>query len=139
MLRWRIGLSRISTLIGDLFFSIISVFVIFYFAQKANYLELRFYLFGGSLLGLLVYISYISKYVKRLINMILNIVSYLANRIYSLLRSLFGGAGSLLSYLMGFPYAILRWLGLLLFRMGEAIGKEAYSRAKVRIGRYPRE
>lgn len=139
MIRWRIGLSRISTLIGDLFFSIITVLVIFYFAQRANYLDLRFYLFAGSLLGLLIYIRYISRYIKRIINMVFDLISYIVNTLVGMVQSIFYGAGRFLAFLMSFPYRILRWLGLLCFRIGEAFGKEAYLKAKMKIGKIPKK
>jgi len=139
MVRWRTGLSRISTLIGDLFFSIISVLVLFYFAQKANYLELRFYLFGGSLLGLLIYLRFISNYVKWLINKILSMIVFAFSSLFCALASLVAGAGSLLTYMMSFPYGILRWMALLFFRMGEAVRKNTLSKLRIRIGKTPRE
>ncbi len=139
MVRWRTGLNRISTLIGDLFFSIFSVFVIFYFAQKANYLELRFYLFGGSLLGLLLYLRFISRQVKQLINKILSMIVFIFRTLFSTLASLVTGLNRLLTYTMSFPYRILRWVALLFFRMGQAIGKDILSRVTLKIGKTPRE
>lgn len=139
MVRWRTGLNRISTLIGDLFFSIFSVFVIFYFAQKANYLELRFYLFGGSLLGLLLYLRFISSQVKQLINKILSMIVFIFRTLSYTLASLVTGVNRLLTYTMSFPYRILRWVALLFFRMGQAIGKDILSRVTLRIGKTPRE
>ena len=139
ILRWRIGLSRISTFLGDLFFSIIAIVVLFYFAQKANYLEWRFYLFGGSLFGLLLYIRFISRQFKWFINKILNIIVALINVIVGLITSFFMGIARLLTYLMSFPYRILRWMGLLFFRIGEAVAKDTLARLKSRIGKIPRE
>lgn len=139
MVRWRTRLNRISTLIGDLFFSIISVLVLFYFAQKANYLELRFYLFGGSLLGLLLYLRFISNQVKWFINKILSLIVVIFKTSFCMLATLVTGIGRLLTYIMSFPYGILRWMALLFFRMGEAVGKDKLSRVRIRTSKTPRE
>ena len=139
MVRWRIGLNRISTLIGDLFFSVFSVFVLFYFAQMANYLELRLYLFAGSLFGLLLYLRFISNQVKRLINKILSMIVFIFKTLFYTLASLVTGVSRLLTCMMSFPYRILRWIALLFFRMGQAIGKDTLSRVTLRIGKTPRE
>ncbi|KUO60524.1 MAG: hypothetical protein APF84_06620 [Gracilibacter sp. BRH_c7a] len=139
MVRWRIGLNRISTLIGDLFFSIIALLVLFYFAQTANYLELRFYLFGGSLLGLLLYLRFISRQVKWTINKILSLIAMIFESLFKAIGSIITGVARLLTCLMSFPYGVLRWLALLFFRIVEAMGKDTYSKVRTRIGKTPRE
>lgn len=139
ILRWRMSLNRVSTLLGDLFFSVISVVVIFYFAQKANYLEFRFYLFGGSLLGLLLYLRFISKYVKWFFNKVLNIIGKMIIFSANMVVLLFKSIANLLTYLMSFPYRVLRWLALLLFRMLEAVAGNTLFKVKLKISKRPKE
>ena len=139
IVRWRIGLSRMLTLIGDLFFSVMAVMVVFYFAQKANYLELRFYLFAGSFLGLMLYLRLISKYFKRILTAIIDIIANSFNTLVFAITTFFKSIIAIIAYIMSFPYGMLRWLGLLLFRMGEAVSKDTYTRVRTRTRRPPPE
>jgi len=138
IVRWQMGWNKFWTLLGDLLFSFIALFVIYYFAQKANFLELRFYLFGGSLLGLILYLRFLSPASKQLFGVLLSIVNGLKNVILRIWRTFFKGAVYLLTTLMRIPYAILCWFALLIFRLGEALGKESMTNVKRRLPKYPR-
>lgn len=139
IVRWRMGFSKVLTFIGDLFFSIISLLVIYYCAQMANYLELRFYLFLGSLVGLLFYLRFLSKSSKRLFDMILRTVLYIKAIVIKLIMNTFKTTIEVLTILMSVPYGILNWFALLLFRFGEALGKESVTKVRGRITKTPRQ
>lgn len=139
ILRWRIGLNRFLTFLGDLLFSLLALFIIFAFAQKANYLELRFYLFGGSLLGLLLYLKFVSKITKTIINGIISFIVGTRNFILGMIAAFCRSSIDFLTLLMSIPYGLLRWLSILLYRIGEAFGKESITKIKNRIPKTPRE
>jgi len=134
ILRRRMGLNRILTLLGDLFFSLVSAAVIIFYAYKANYLEFRFYLFGGSLLGLLLYLRYLSPIIKKIYGMILNIISGVFSFIRKIINSVFGIIIDFVTYLMSYPYRLLRWFALLVFRLGQALGRDLLLKLKNIIG-----
>mgnify|MGYP002407748843 CR=1 FL=1 len=137
--RWYIGLNRVLTFIGDLAFSFIALLLIYYFAQKANYLELRFYLFGGTLLGLLIYLRFFSPASKKLFRKILKLLTGYKNLVVGLIAIFFKGIARILTLLMSIPYGLLCWFSLLIFRMGEALGKESVTKVKARITKIPRQ
>lgn len=121
ILRRRIGFGRILTFLSDLSFSLVSAAIIFYCAHKANYLEFRFYLFGGSLLGLLIYLRFFSPIIKRVYIKVINIITRIFSFIRKIINSFFGIIVYLLTYLMSYPYRLLRWFALLVFRLGQAL------------------
>lgn len=133
------GFNKVLTFIGDLFFSIIALLVIYYFAQMANYLELRFYLFLGTLLGLLFYLRFLSKSSKRLFDIILRTVLYMKSILTKMIVQTFRTLIKILTILMRVPYGLLNWFALLLFRFGEALGKESVTKVKGRITKTPRQ
>jgi hypothetical protein len=124
---------------GDLLFSFIALLLIYYFAQKANYLELRFYLFGGALLGLLIYLRFFSLVSQRIFRIILKLLISYKNLVIGLITMVLKGIVRILTLLMSIPYGLLRWFSLLLFRMGEALGKESMTKVKARITKTPRQ
>lgn len=121
IIRWQLGLNRVLTFIGDLLFSFIAILIIFYFAQKANYLEMRFYLFGGALLGLLIYLQFWSSASKKLFKAVLRVITNLKNLLVGIILFICKSLVRFLTLLMSVPYGLLRWFALLLFRMGEAL------------------
>ncbi|WP_034379277.1 MULTISPECIES: spore cortex biosynthesis protein YabQ [unclassified Dehalobacter] len=123
MLRWHLGLTKIQTFLGDLLFSIAALGIIFCLAQKANYLEFRFYLFLGSLLGLLLYIVIFSRYVKKIFDVLFRLIRYVSQFIRKLIQAFLRGVYIGIAGMMRIPYGILRWLGMLLYRIGEAISR----------------
>ncbi|NLI90657.1 MAG: spore cortex biosynthesis protein YabQ [Peptococcaceae bacterium] len=136
--RWRIGLNKIFTFITDLIFSCVALFLIYFFAQKANFLELRFYLFGGCFIGLMIYLRFFSPGSKQLFNFLFDVIAGFKNLIVKLILTLFCGGQAVLTIMMSIPYGILRWGSLLIFRMGEALGKESVTKVKGRISNIPR-
>jgi len=138
IIRWKTGLKRILTLIGDLFFSLVALLIIYYFAQKANFLEWRFYLFAGCLLGLVIYLLLLSSIVKKIYKIIFDVIGGLYNFIAKILSALWRGFIGIISAIMSVPYSILRWIGLLFFRMGEAAGRESADKVRKKIFKNPK-
>lgn len=131
IVRWRIGLNKVLTFIGDILFSIAALTVIFLFAQKANYLEMRFYIFGGSLMGLLVYLKVFSRPFKNLFLRFTQLLISLEQSFFNGVKSLYLLTKNVLVYLMSFPYGLLRWFALLLYRILEAlVGSFMYEQSK---------
>ncbi len=139
ILRWRLGFNRILTFIGDIGFSLIALAIIFFFAQTANFLEFRFYLFIGSLLGLFVYLKLISPLSKKLFNLIFNIIAGVKNAIIYTITFIIKTIVRVIILLMSVPYGILQWFSVLLFRMGEAAGKSGINRIKAKKDKIPKE
>ncbi len=133
------GFNKVLTFMGDLFFSIIALLVIYYFAQMANYLELRFYMFLGSLLGLLFYLRFQSNSSKRLFDFILRTVLYFKTILVILIMNTVKAIIRILTLFMSIPYGLLNWFALLLFRFGQALGKESVTKVKGRITKTPRQ
>jgi len=136
--RWKVGFNKFFTFIGDLFFSLIALLIIYYLAQKANFLEWRFYLFAGSLLGLIIYLCFFSRFFKKLFKNIYNLIFKLFNLIGKMFYMTGKGIALFLTALMSIPYQILRWFGLLLFRIGEQLSRETILKVKGIITRNPK-
>lgn len=137
--RWRLRFNKVLTFIGDLLFALIALLLIYYCAQKANYLELRFYLYGASLLGLLLYLKFFSPSTKRVFNILFNIFFFLRNFFVGIIVRIFYSLAFILTQIMRIPYGILRWLAMLLFRIGEALSRESVTKVKARISKTPRQ
>jgi len=133
------GLNKVLTFIGDVLFSLFALFVIFYFAQKANYLELRFYLFAGALLGLIIYLHFFSNTSKKLFKELLKIIICTKNLIVGTIIMFFQGVAHSLILMMRIPYGVLKWFSMLIFRIGEALGKESVTIVKGRMTKHPKE
>jgi len=139
IVRWRFGFNKVLTFIGDLFFSLAALLVIFYFAQKANYLEWRFYLFGGVLLGLVLYLRILSPFCKKLFSQALKLSGQLIRFIRKVIKGFFLGVYRILAALMSIPYGLLCWFSMLVYRFSEAMGRETVTKVKSRITKRPRE
>lgn len=139
IVRWQVKLNKVLTGLGDLLFSFIALFLIYYFAQKANYLELRFYLFGGSLLGLILYLRFLSPGTKRLFSIFLGLLNKIKNIMLRMSRMIYKSVAFLLTLLMRVPYGILSWFALLLFRLTQSLGKESVLRIKRKMPKDPRQ
>jgi len=137
--RWRLRFNKVLTFIGDLLFSFIALLLIYYCAQKANYLEFRFYLYGASLLGLLLYLKFFSKSSKRMFNILFSIFFFLKNLVVSIIAKIFYSIAFILTQMMRIPYGLLRWFAMLLYRIGEALGRESVTKVKGRISKTPRQ
>ncbi|HBV86575.1 MAG TPA: spore cortex biosynthesis protein YabQ [Desulfosporosinus sp.] len=108
---------QILTFIGDVIFSLVAMGILFYFFERANALDFRFYTIWGSLLGLLVYLRILSRFTLRCFFGLYRFISFLAKLIHRSIRIPVRG----LRLIMRPPYALLSWLGLLLYRIGEVI------------------
>ena len=111
-LRWGPAL----TFVGDVAFSLGALSILFNLFLRANNLSFRFYVLWGSLLGLFFYLRVCSRTVIRLLLFILDTMRRVITRLGKLIAVPFHG----LEYLMRAPYALLRWLSMLVFRLTEA-------------------
>lgn len=114
------------TFIGDISFSLAALVLLFYFFHKANDLAFRFYMLWGSLLGLFIYLRSMSFVVLKILFRLYKLINLLIEKLLYLLRLPYQG----FSLLMRPLYAILRWVGLLLYRMSEVLLSPPLCRAK---------
>lgn len=128
ILRWQLRLNKILTFIGDLLFSLWALGLIYFFAQKANYLELRFYLFLGSLLGVLLYLAIFSRVINKMLKMLFRGISAMKTWITRVIFLFFRGIYHFIAGIMSLPYCVLRRVALLVYRMGEAFSKDSITR-----------
>nr|WP_282433785.1 spore cortex biosynthesis protein YabQ [Desulfosporosinus sp. I2] len=126
--RWQ-GWGRVITFIGDLFFSLVALYILFRFFEKANALAFRAYIMWGSLLGLVIYLRLLSRFSVRCFFGIYRILAYLTRLIHRGIKIPIRA----LVLIMRPPYAILRWFSVLLFRIGEVILIEPCLSVKKRI------
>ena len=111
------GWGPILTFGGDIIFSLGALFLFLYFLEKANGLAFRFYVFWGSLLGLLFYLRLFSRTVTRLLLKSFDLVLAILRFDLHLLEFPYRG----LRLLMRPFYAVLRWASMLMFRLSEAV------------------
>lgn len=123
------GWGRIFTFVGDVLFSLVALYILFCFFEKANALAFRFYIIWGSLLGLVLYLKLLSRFSVRCFLKFYQIIVYLIDLIHRGIEFPIRG----LIFLMRPPYAILLWLSMLLYRIGELILLEPIFRMKERI------
>jgi len=114
--RWQ-GWGGVSTFLGDVLFSLVALFILFRFFERANALAFRFYIIWGSFLGLVIYLRLVSRFVVRFFFGIFKFMTYLAKLIHRGLMIPIRG----LALIMRPPYAVLHWLSLLLYRISEYI------------------
>jgi hypothetical protein len=110
-------------------FSIVALYILFRFFEKANALALRFYIIWGSLLGLVLYLRLLSRFSVRCFLGLYQVLMYLADLIHRGLKIPIRG----LVLVMRPPYAVLLWLSLLLYRIGELILFEPILQMKKRM------
>lgn len=105
-------------------FSLLALFILVMFLQRANFLAFRVYAFVGVLVGLLFYGRMLSRWVTGGATWVYRLCEYLTDRFRQGLK-----AGlRLLTVLMRPFYATLRWASLLSYRMGEAL---VWERARI--------
>jgi len=114
--RWQ-GWGAVSTFIGDVLFSLVALLIFFRFFERANALDFRFYIIWGSLLGLILYLRLLSRFSVRLYFKLYRVINYLAGLIRRGIKVPIMG----LVLIMRPPYAILKWVSLLLYRIGELL------------------
>jgi spore cortex biosynthesis protein YabQ len=114
------------TFIGDIFFSLGAFILLLYFFNKANALAFRFYMLWGSLLGLFIYLRLLSSFTLKILFQFYNLLRLLTR---SLIRTFLIPYRGLTLVMYPF-YAILRWLGLLLYRIAEALLSPPLCRVK---------
>ncbi|WP_407314627.1 spore cortex biosynthesis protein YabQ [Desulfosporosinus sp. SB140] len=112
--RWQ-GWGPVITFGGDILFSLIAMVILYRLFARANALAFRFYNIWGSLLGLILYLRFFSRYLIRgyfeLYQLIENLLKLLYRGVLIPIQGLV--------LLMRPPYAILRWFSLLFYRIGE--------------------
>ena len=111
---------------GDVFFSLGALVLLIYFFDKANELAFRFYMLWGSVLGLLIYLRLLSLAVMRILFKFYKLVHFVLKGIEYLLNLPYRG----LILVMRPPYAILRWAGLLFYRLSEVLLSSSFCRAR---------
>lgn len=114
--RWR-RWGPIFTFLGDVVFSLLALYILIVFLQRANFLSFRVYAFVGVLLGLLFYGRFLSKIVTGSALRVYHFLDWLAERI---LQGLNLGLRLLTALVRPF-YTVLRWASLLFYRIAEAL------------------
>ncbi|WP_075366578.1 spore cortex biosynthesis protein YabQ [Desulfosporosinus metallidurans] len=126
--RWQ-GWGWVLTFVGDVLFSLVALFILFRFFERANALAFRFYVIWGSLLGLILYLRLLSRFSVRFFFGFYRVMTYLAELIHRGIKVPIRG----LVLIMRPPYAMLHWISLLLFRIGEYILLEPILRSIKRL------
>jgi len=129
--RWQ-GWGQVLTFVGDVLFSLVALFILFRFFERANALAFRFYIIWGSLLGLVLYLRILSRFFVRFYFGFYQVVSYLAGLIHRGLRIPIRG----IVLMMRPPYAILKWFSMLLYRISELFLLELTMGIKKRLKRW---
>ena len=126
--RWQ-GWGQVLTFIGDVVFSLIALFILFRFFERANALAFRFYIIWGSLLGLVLYLRLLSRFSMRFYFGIYGVINYLVGLIQRGIKIPIRG----LVLIMRPPYAILKWFSMLLYRIIELFLLELIMHIKKRL------
>ena len=116
VLRKHWGWRKDLTFIGDIVFWFFGLGILIVFILKANSLAFRVYIFWGSLLGLLFYLWIFSSTITRVYLQSFKFLAW----IYSLIIAGLKIPLSIIEWLMKPPYAVIRWLSLLIYRLLEA-------------------
>lgn len=114
--RWQ-DFGHILTFVGDVIFSLVAVVILFNFFKRANALDFRFYIIWGSLLGLGLYLKLFSHFTLRAFFGFYRLITFITKVIHKSVKIPIRG----LEIMMRPPYAILCWLSLLLYRIGELV------------------
>lgn len=120
---------RFLTIVGDVLFSIVALFLLYKFFLRANHLDFRFYIVWGSVLGLFLYTRILSKITLWLLFKCYRFLEMSIGLILKVLKI----PVKVLILLMGPPYAILRWFSLLVFRIAEALLGEPAIKTRKRV------
>jgi len=126
--KW-LGWGKITTIVGDLIFSVVALFLLFKFFLRANHLDFRFYIVWGSVLGLFLYTRIFSKIILWLFFKCYRFIEACAWLILQVLKFPF----KVLAVLMVPPYAVLRWFSLLIFRIAEAFFGEPIAKTRKKM------
>ncbi len=130
IIRWKLRIGKIATFFCDIVFSFLASLIVIKFAFEANNLEIRFYLFLAILIGLLIYFSLFSVYIKKIVNFFVLLIYKIYKQFKNMVLLFFGVAKRLLVGMMWLPYSVLRWFALLLFRILEATLYRTWHRTK---------
>ena len=117
------------TFAGDIVFSLVALIILFWFFERANALAFRSYIMWGSLLGLILYLRLLSRFSVRFYSLIFRTMTHLATLIHRGIKIPIRG----LVLIMRPFYIMLRWLSLLLYRIGEVIFLKTAINTKRRI------
>lgn len=126
--RWK-NWGNVLTFIGDVLFSLIAMVILFYYFERANALDFRFYIIWGSLLGLGIYLRLFSRVVLGAFFGFYRFISFLITLIQRGIQIPIRG----LVLIMRPPYAVLQWLSILLYRIGEVILLRRIVNLKIRL------
>lgn len=126
--RWQ-GWGQVLTFIGDLLFSLVALYILFLFFERANALAFRFYIVWGSLLGLILYLRVLSRFSVRFYFKLYRVTNYLIGLILSGIKIPIRG----LVLFMRPPYMILKWFSMLLYRIIELFLHELIMYLKKRL------
>jgi spore cortex biosynthesis protein YabQ len=111
--RWQVW-GQVLTFIGDVLFSLVALFILFRFFERANALAFRFYIIWGSLMGLVLYLRLLSRFSVRFYFGLYRVLNYVTGLIHRGIKIPIRG----LVLIMQPPYAILKWFSMLLYRIG---------------------
>lgn len=126
--RWQ-GWGQVLTFIGDIIFSLVALFILFRFFERANALAFRFYIIWGSLLGLVLYLRLLSRFSVRFYFGLYRIINYFAGLIHRGIKIPIRG----IVLIMRPPYALLKWFSILLYRIGGFLLPELIMPIKKRL------
>ncbi|TGE36473.1 spore cortex biosynthesis protein YabQ [Desulfosporosinus fructosivorans] len=129
--RWQ-GWGQVLTFIGDVLFSLVALFILFRFFERANALAFRFYIIWGCLLGLVLYLRLLSRFFVRFFFGIYRVMTYLAGIIHRGIMIPIRG----IVLIMRLPYAILKWFSMLVYRIGEIFLLDVIIHTKRRLKRW---
>ncbi|MHB8073404.1 spore cortex biosynthesis protein YabQ [Desulfosporosinus fructosivorans] len=129
--RWQ-GWGQVLTFIGDVLFSLVALFILFRFFERANALAFRFYIIWGCLLGLVLYLRLLSRFSLRFFFGIYRVMTYLAGIIHRGIMIPIRG----IVLIMRPPYAILKWFSMLVYRIGEIFFLDVIINTKERLKRW---
>ncbi|MCL1790960.1 MAG: spore cortex biosynthesis protein YabQ [Peptococcaceae bacterium] len=118
---WR----RMATFAGDLLFSLAVLGILVLVFRKVNYLELRFYPFLASLAGLALYFAVLSSAFRKIFAKLFDALQRLGGILSRWTRACFRSLVYACRAILAIPYGILRWIGLLVFRILEAMAYSA--------------
>jgi len=124
-LRW----GRVTTWVGDLLFSLITFVILFRFFQRANSLDFRIYILWGSILGLFLYLRFLSRSLIKVYLWLFHLISYLLWLLRQGLKIPVRGV----FILMRPPYALLRWFSFLIYRILEALLAQPLRQTRIRL------
>lgn len=100
VIRGMVRPKKVFTYLGDLTFWVISTLVVFFMLLIGNWGELRFYVWVGVLVGITVYLRYLSRYMLKVFGFLI----YIINKTVAFFLKVLGIMWMIISY----PFIIIR-------------------------------